>query len=64
MEYVSPSNYRKDYVDSFRKYERELKVPYYLIFNPDRLELDLHRLDGNRYQRVAANAQGRLSIPE
>src|SRR5579884_2392714 len=29
MEYVSKYNKRKDYEKSFRKYERELKVPYY-----------------------------------
>src|SRR6185437_6499639 len=31
FEYVSPSNRRKDYEDSFENYER-LKVPYYLLF--------------------------------
>lgn len=34
FEYVSPSYKRKDYEDSFDKYER-LKVPYYLVFCPD-----------------------------
>src|SRR5262249_284516 len=35
MEYVSAASRRKDYEDSFRKYERDLKVPYYLLFYPD-----------------------------
>jgi len=29
FEYVSKHSLRKDYEDSFHKYERELKVPYY-----------------------------------
>jgi hypothetical protein len=32
LEYVSKSNRRKDYNDNKRKYERELNVPYYLLF--------------------------------
>src|SRR6185437_13710939 len=35
LEYVSKHNKRKDYEDNFQKYERELKVPYYLLFYPD-----------------------------
>jgi Uma2 family endonuclease len=41
MEYVSPSSRRKDYGESFRKYEQELKVPYYLLFVPDVQEMNL-----------------------
>ena len=32
LEYVSKNNKRKDYDDNFDKYERDLKVPYYLTF--------------------------------
>src|SRR2546423_8526392 len=35
LEYVSKGNRRKDYDDNMRKYEDELKVPYYLLFAPD-----------------------------
>ena len=35
LEYVSKSNERKDYEDSRKKYEKELKVPYYLLFVPE-----------------------------
>jgi Uma2 family endonuclease len=35
LEYVSKDSERKDYTDRFRKYERELKVPYYLVFYPE-----------------------------
>src|SRR5215470_17876614 len=30
LEYVSRNNKRKDYEDNFDKYEKELRVPYYL----------------------------------
>jgi Uma2 family endonuclease len=64
MEYVSKSSQRKDYEDSFRKYERELKVPYYLLFYPDEQELSLFWHNGRRYRSVTANENGRYPIPE
>lgn len=64
LEYVSKNNKRKDYKDSFRKYERELKVPYYLVFDPDEQDLRLYRHTGKRYVLTEPNAAGRLSIPE
>jgi Uma2 family endonuclease len=36
LEYISKNNKRKDYEESFDKYERDLKVPYYLVFTPAR----------------------------
>jgi hypothetical protein len=44
MKYVSKFSKRKDYNISFRKYERDLKVPYYLIFYPDVQEMSLFRV--------------------
>jgi hypothetical protein len=64
LEYVSKSNKRKDYEDSFRKYERELKVPYYLLFYPDNQELTLFHLQGRKYVSVKPNEHGRYAIPE
>jgi Uma2 family endonuclease len=64
MEYVSKSSERKDYEDSFHKYERELKVPYYLTFYPDNQELTLHRHNGRKYVTVKPNAHGRCAVPE
>lgn len=64
LEYVSKNSQRKDYEDSFRKYERELKVPYYLLFYPDNHELTLFRLRGRKYASVTANAAGRHPIRE
>jgi Uma2 family endonuclease len=64
LEYISKSSRRKDYKDSFRKYQRELRVPYRLLFYPERQDLRLYRHDGQRYVRVEANLAGRLAIPE
>ena len=64
MEYVSPSNQRKDYEDNYHKYEHELRVPYYLLFYPEKQDLRLHRHNGVAYERVAPNAAGRLDVPE
>jgi Uma2 family endonuclease len=64
MEYVSKHNKRKDYEDSFSKYERDLKVPYYLIFYPDNQELTLYHHNGKKYVTVKPNKDGRHSIPE
>src|SRR5258707_13223721 len=64
MEYVSKHNKRKDYEDSFNKYERDLKVPYYLIFYPDNQELTLYRHNGKKYSSVKPNKDGRHLISD
>jgi Uma2 family endonuclease len=64
LEYVSKHNKRKDYEDSFQKYERELKVPYYLTFYPDNEELTLYRHNKRKYVTVKPNEHGRYPIPE
>jgi Uma2 family endonuclease len=64
LEYVSESNRRKDYVDSFEKYESQLRVPYYLVFDPEHQDLRLYHLAGPRYAPVQAGAEGRYPIPE
>jgi Uma2 family endonuclease len=64
LEYVSESNRRKDYRDNFEKYESELKVPYYLIFDPEEQDLRLYRHNGTRYVPVEPNERGRLAVPE
>jgi Uma2 family endonuclease len=63
LEYVSKHNKRKDYEDNFDKYERQLKVPYYLTFYPDAQELTLYRHTGEKYVSVKPNRQERLAIP-
>jgi Uma2 family endonuclease len=64
LEYVSSHNQRKDYVDSYDKYERDLKTPYYLIFYPEAQQLTLYRHTGEKYAALPANERGRYPIPE
>jgi hypothetical protein len=64
LEYVSKNNRRKDYEENFDKYERDLQVPYYLVFYPDNDELTLYRHTGKKYVSVKPNKQGRYAIPE
>ncbi len=63
LEYVSKSSERKDYDDNMVKYERHLKVPYYLVFYPDNQELTLYRHNKRRYVTVRPNEHGRYPIP-
>ncbi len=64
LEYVSRSNPRKDYVDNREKYERQLKVRYYLRFDPELQDLTLYHHTGKRYVAAKANARGRCRISE
>jgi Uma2 family endonuclease len=64
LEYVSPSSRRKDYEESFRKYEQELKVPYCLLFDPERQDLRMYRHDGGHYVQLEQDADGRYAVPE
>jgi Uma2 family endonuclease len=64
LEYVSKNNTRKDYEDSFDKYEKELRVPYYLMFHPDEQELTLYKYSGKKYVALVPDKQGRLAIPK
>jgi hypothetical protein len=64
LEYVSKSSRRKDYDENMRKYERELKVPYYLLFVPEELEVTLYRMADGRYMSVAPDGDGCYALPE
>jgi hypothetical protein len=64
LEYVSRSTKRKDYDDNMERYERELKTPYYLLFQPDVVELTLYKLSRGRYVSVKPNAAGRYPLPD
>jgi hypothetical protein len=64
LEYVSKSSQRKDYDDNMVKYERELKVPYYLLFYPDTQDLSIYRHTGRKFVSVKFNDQDRLEIPK
>jgi Uma2 family endonuclease len=64
LEYVSKGSKRKDYVDNMQRYERDLQIPYYLLFDPETLKLTLYHHDGKRYGAVKPNADQRLEVPE
>jgi Uma2 family endonuclease len=64
LEYVSRHSKRKDYEDNFRKFERELKVPYYLLFHPEKQELMLYHHTKRKYTLCPRNAEGAFEIPE
>ena len=64
LEYVSKGSKRKDYEDNREHYEKQLKVPYYLVFYPDAQELSLFRHNGKKYVSVTPNDRGRLPVPE
>ncbi|MCE9566458.1 MAG: Uma2 family endonuclease [Planctomycetes bacterium] len=64
LEYVSKHSVRKDYEISYEKYEKELKVPYYLVFYPDADELSLFHLRDGDYRTVLPNRSQRFAIPE
>jgi hypothetical protein len=63
IEYVS-SDKAKDYEESFQEYERELLVPYCVLFDPERQDLQVYRHDGERYVRLEPDLEGRCSIEE
>lgn len=62
LEYLSKSNHRKDYGSSLTKYEQELKIPSYLVFEPDTQEMNLFKLTRGTYVLVRANRQGRFPV--
>ena len=64
LEYVSVTDPAKDYEDRYHKYERELRVPYCLLFHPHRQDLRVYRHGGRRYKLLKPNAVGRIRIPE
>jgi hypothetical protein len=64
LEYVSRSSKRKYYEISKENYERELKVPYYLIFYPEKGELSLFHLREDSYHPLHPDRAGRRAIPE
>jgi Uma2 family endonuclease len=64
LEYVSKSNRRKDYKDNMQKYEHDLKVPYYLLFDPDKQKMTLYRHDDEHFVKVTPDENGRCAIDE
>ena len=63
LEYVSQGNQRKDYIDNRVRYANDLKVPFYLLFEPEPQKLTVLQLKGTKYVTVKPNSDGRLAIP-
>ena len=66
LEYVTETNKRKHHQKSYGKYEAELKVPYYTIFQLDDRKLSLLAYDKKqgKYQSLPPNQNGRYAIRE
>jgi Uma2 family endonuclease len=63
IEYVSTDK-KKDYDESFQKYEQELRVPYCILFDPERQDLQVYRHLGTQYERLEPDLAGRCAIGE
>jgi hypothetical protein len=64
LDYLSMHTNRKDYKGHFHKYERELKVLYYLRIDTDNQQFTLYRHTGQEYVSEKPNGNGRLALPE
>jgi Uma2 family endonuclease len=64
IEYVSQSSEHKDYVLDRSKYERELQIPFYMLFHSEDQELTLLKLERGKYREVKRSAEGRFPIPK
>ena len=66
LDYVVECNLRKDYVDNMARYGRDLQVPYYMLFEPQKLRLTLYKLGTKtrKFRELRPNANGQLAIPE
>jgi hypothetical protein len=64
MEYVSKSNQRKDYEDNMEKYERDLKIPYYLCFYHETQDMTLFQLRKRTYRVVRPDERERVAVAE
>ena len=58
MEFSSKSTHREDHNKKKRIYEQTLQVPYYVIFNPHVIYLNVFELKEGRYQQLETNEQG------
>ena len=50
------------YTGKFWVYEQAISAGYYAIYEVEKASVEVHRLDGGRYQPVPANAKGRFPI--
>jgi len=59
VEIVSPESGARDRGEKFYEYE-EAGIPEYWIVDPAREQLEVYRLEGERYQSVFMGAEGRI----
>ncbi|MBA4190873.1 MAG: hypothetical protein C0467_23035 [Planctomycetaceae bacterium] len=63
LEYVTELR-RPEFHQNRDKYERELRIPYYLQVYPHDEKFTLFQLRGGHYAAVTPNAAGRYPVPE
>jgi len=64
LELASLSTATFDVTAKKRIYERELKTPEYMVYNPDTDKLQGWRMKNNRYKAIKPNQDGRLFCEE
>jgi Uma2 family endonuclease len=64
FEYASKRSPRKNYDENAFRYEKELKVPYFLLFYPETRDLTLYRHTGRKHVPLQPDAHGRHLISE
>ena len=66
LDYVVECNLRKDYVDNMTRYGRDLQLPYYMLFEPQKQQLTLYKFSKKacKFREVQANKHQRFAIPE
>ncbi|MGK5095349.1 Uma2 family endonuclease [Deltaproteobacteria bacterium TL4] len=62
MEFSSQSTYREDHFKKLRIYEQILKVPYYVIFNPIRIYLNVFSLVNGQYVMQETDQRGLYTL--
>lgn len=64
MEFTTPSTKKEDYQKKKKIYEKIFQIPYYLIYDPLAMKLDLYRLTETGYQAVENNEKGYWEMPD
>jgi hypothetical protein len=64
IDYAGPNTKCRNLNGNLVKYERELKVPYYLVLLPEEPGLMLYRHGGRKYGLVKPDKRGRCAVPD
>lgn len=57
-----PSQSEGSKVGKFWVYEQAIRIPYYAIYEVEKAQVEVYRLQDNAYQRVTANDRGHFAI--